>query len=114
MTKNLIHLNDANFANETAQGVTLVDFYADWCIPCKELEAKTFSNPQVITESKKFSALKADMTKSLSPQVEQLRDKYNIVGVPTVLILDSSGKETKRITGYVDPHEFYKILSQAD
>ncbi len=92
----------------------IIDFYADWCIPCKELDAKTFSDPKVISVSKKFSALKADMTKSLSPQVEELRDKYNIVGVPTVLILNSDGKEAKRITGYVDPHEFYKILSQVD
>ena len=92
----------------------IIDFYADWCIPCKELEASTFSNPKVINESQKFNAFKADMTKSLSPQVEALRNKFKILGVPTVLIINSKGQEAKRITGYVDAKEFYKILEGID
>ena len=88
----------------------IIDFYADWCIPCKELEASTFSNPDVIKVSKGYLALKANMTKSLSPEVESLRNKFNIVGVPTVLILNKKGNEVKRITGYVDAKEFYDII----
>ncbi|MDO8549305.1 MAG: protein-disulfide reductase DsbD [Ignavibacteria bacterium] len=92
-----------------ASGV-IIDFYADWCIPCKELDAFTFSDSRVIEESKKFYTFKADMTKSLSDEVEALRNKYNIVGVPTVLILDSEGNEVKRITGFVNADEFYKMM----
>ena len=92
----------------------IIDFYADWCIPCKELDASTFSNPEVIAASKNFRTFKADMTKSLSPEVEALRDKFKIVGVPTVLIIDKDGKEAKRITGYVSADEFYKILKNID
>lgn len=88
----------------------IIDFYADWCIPCKELDALTFSDPRVIELSKEFTTLKADMTRSVSPEVESLRNKFNIVGVPTVLILDSDGNELKRITGFVNADEFYKIL----
>lgn len=88
----------------------IIDFYADWCIPCKELDANTFSDGRVITLANNFVALKADMTKSLSPDVETLRNKYNIVGVPTVLIIDSKGKEIQRITGFVNADEFIKIL----
>ena len=51
------------------------------------------------------------MTKSLSPEVDSLRNKYNIVGVPTVLILNNKGTEVKRITGFVPAEEFLKILS---
>lgn len=91
------------------QGI-IIDFYADWCIPCKELDALTFSDPRVIELSKEFTTLKADMTRSVSPEVESLRNKFNIVGVPTVLILDSDGNELKRITGFVNADEFYKIL----
>ena len=90
----------------------IIDFYADWCIPCKELDAYTFSDPKVIEESKNFFTFKADMTKSLSNEVESLRNKYKIVGVPTVLILDSNGNEVKRITGFVNADEFYKIIKE--
>ena len=92
-----------------ASGV-IIDFYADWCIPCKELDAYTFSDPKVIEGSKNFYTFKADMTKSLSDEVEALRNKYNILGVPTVLILDNKGNEVKRITGFVNADEFYEII----
>ncbi|MBT8380392.1 MAG: thioredoxin fold domain-containing protein [Ignavibacteria bacterium] len=90
----------------------IIDFYADWCIPCKELDALTFSDPKVIELSKEFETYKADMTESLSPEVESLREQYKIVGVPTVLIIDSNGEEKERITGFVDADEFYEIISE--
>lgn len=92
----------------------IIDFYADWCIPCKELDALTFSDPNVIAESKKFVTLKADMTKSLAPDVSALREKYKIVGVPTVLILNSKGEEVKRITGFVDAQEFLEVIKSVE
>jgi thiol:disulfide interchange protein DsbD len=98
-------------SNISSRGV-VIDFYADWCIPCKELDALTFTDPKVIELSKEFDTYKADLTKSLSPEVEALREKYKIIGVPTVLILNSSGKEMNRITGFVNAEEFYKILSE--
>ncbi len=92
----------------------VIDFYADWCIPCKELDASTFRDPKVISTAKDFLTFKANMTKSLSPEVEALRNKYSIVGVPAVLIINSKGEEVKRITGYVDANEFLKILSSVE
>ena len=89
----------------------IIDFYADWCIPCKELDALTFSDPEVIELSKEFETYKADMTKSLSPEVESIRERFKIVGVPTVLILNSKGEEVERITGFVNAKEFYKTIS---
>jgi thiol:disulfide interchange protein DsbD len=97
-------------AEISGRGV-IIDFYADWCIPCKELDALTFSDPKVIKLSKEFETYKADMTESLSAEVESLREKYNIIGVPTVLILNSKGEEKERITGFVDAEEFYNIIS---
>ncbi len=100
--------SELQFASEK-KGV-IIDFYADWCIPCKELDALTFSDPNVIKLSEDFVNLKADMTKSVSPEVEALREKYNIIGVPTVLILNSQLKEIHRITGFVNAVEFSKYL----
>lgn len=102
--------NEASLLNISDKKGIIIDFYADWCIPCKELDALTFSDPRVIELSKDFSTFKADMTRSVSPEVESLRNKFKIVGVPTVLILDANGNELKRITGFVNADEFYKIL----
>lgn len=101
-------------ASATSTKGTIIDFYADWCIPCKELDALTFSDKRVIDESKTFAAYKADLTKSLSPEVEELRNQYKIVGVPTVLIIDSKGNEVRRITGFVTADEFLKYLKEVN
>jgi thiol:disulfide interchange protein DsbD len=90
----------------------ILDFYADWCIPCKELDALTFSNESVLEASKEFATYKVDMTKSLAPEVEKLRKEFNIIGVPTVIIIDSEGDEVKRITGFVPAEEFLNLLKE--
>lgn len=102
--------SESKLSGSIGQTPVIIDFYADWCIPCKELDAITFSDAKVIEESRKFLSLKADMTKSLSPEVESLRNKFKIVGVPTVLILDSNGSEINRITGFVNAEEFINII----
>ncbi len=103
----------AEYSAALGKSPMIIDFYADWCIPCKELDKETFSDDAVIKESKRFKALKADMTKSVSPEVEKLRNEFKIVGVPTVLIIDASGKEVARITGFVKPAEFVGTLKSA-
>ena len=91
----------------------VVDFYADWCIPCKELDAITFSDPTVAAELTKFTRYKVDMTQSVSEENEKLRNRFNIVGMPTVLIINSKGEEVERLTGFVNAKEFLKLLSKA-
>lgn len=90
----------------------IIDFYADWCIPCKELDALTFSDDKVIQATKDFTSLKVDMTKTLSDETEKLRKKFEIRGMPTVLIIDSNGEEKERITGFVNAEEFLKMVQQ--
>ena len=89
----------------------IIDFYADWCIPCKELDALTFSDPRVIEISKSFAAFKVDMTKTLSDETERIREKFNIRGMPTVLLISSNGEEVERITGFVNADEFLQLFS---
>ena len=86
----------------------IIDFYADWCIPCKELDEKTFSNGDVAGELGRFTRVKADLTKPEDPAVQELTKKYRIVGVPTIVFLDSSGREldAQRLTGFEPAQQF--------
>lgn len=88
----------------------IIDFYADWCIPCKELDALTFSNDKVIQATKEFTSMKVDMTKTISDETEIIRKKFEIRGMPTVIIIDSKGEEIERITGFINAEEFLKII----
>ena len=92
----------------------VIDFYADWCIPCKELDGITFSDETVVNKMKEFTGLKVDMTKSLSDETEAVRKKFKIVGMPTIIFYDSKGKEVKRLSGFVKPKEFIKILNKIE
>jgi thiol:disulfide interchange protein DsbD len=92
----------------------VVDFYADWCIPCKELDAMTFSDPDVIEKMKEFDNYKVDMTKTMSDRTERIRNKFDIVGMPTVILINSKGEEVKRITGFVNAEEFLSYLNKID
>jgi len=92
----------------------LIDFYADWCIPCKELDAITFSDAKVIDELKRFTSYKVDMTQTLSDETEKIRNKFNIVGMPTVLLINSKGEEVERLTGFVNAEDFLKLLKDVE
>ena len=87
----------------------VIDFYADWCIPCKELDKLTFSKQSVIKEFERFTVYKVDMTKN-DETYEQLRKRFNVIGMPTVLIIDSKGNEVKRLTGFVNEEEFLSYI----
>lgn len=87
----------------------VIDFYADWCIPCKELDKLTFSKQSVINEFERFTIYKVDMTKNDETN-EQLRKRFNVIGMPTVLIIDSKGNEVKRLTGFVNEEEFLSYI----
>jgi thioredoxin:protein disulfide reductase len=92
----------------------VLDFYADWCLPCKELDAKTFSDPAVARELNRFIRVKADLTLADDPKVQALAKQYEIIGVPAVLLLDASGKELRalRLNAYEPPDKFLERLQQ--
>lgn len=79
-------------ANESGRPV-VIDFFADWCIPCKELHKFSFSDQRVIQLSKNFTMLKADVTRGSSPEVKSLLKQYSIRGVPTIVFIGSDGRE---------------------
>jgi len=107
--------SDTSFEqSKAANQPIMIDFYADWCIPCKELDAITYSDQKVIDEAARFDNYKVDMTKSLSEETEKIRNKFKIVGMPTIILINSRGQEVKRLTGFVKPEEFLSILKAVD
>lgn len=88
----------------------LIDFGASWCTACKELEHETFPDPSVRTEAQKFVALRIDATDDEDPQVNKLKDKYKVVGLPTVIMLDKDGNEAARFNEFVKPDRFYAAM----
>lgn len=92
----------------------MIDFYADWCSPCRALEEDVFTDPEVVTLSKQFVNLRVDLTKR-HPRQEILQKQYHIRGVPTVLFIDRKGAEKKplRIESYVEIGEMIQHMQQA-
>lgn len=99
-------------ANANNQPVML-DFYADWCISCKEMEAYTFTDAKVKQTLAGFVLLQADVTKQ-SEEDKALLTKFNLIGPPAILFFDGSPQEKQalRVIGYQDALTFIKTLKQ--
>ncbi len=89
----------------------IIDFTADWCAACKELEAFTFSTPEVQGELERFVSAKIDFT-TKTGEVERLSGKYNIRGLPLIVFYDSQGNlvESERVIGFIDKDKMLGIL----
>jgi thiol:disulfide interchange protein DsbD len=96
-----------------ARKPVLIDFSADWCIPCREMEHSTFIDPSVVSEAKRFVRMKANLT-AQDKKTEELTSKFEIQGVPTTMLIDSAGKVTQRKVGYIGPREMLSDLRQVD
>jgi thiol:disulfide interchange protein DsbD len=92
----------------------IIDFYATWCIPCKELDEKTFSDAAVARDLDRFTRIKADLTNGQDPLVRELTMRYAIIGVPTIVFIDSSGHEQtqSRLIGFEGPEQFLARTKQ--
>ncbi|HVJ25197.1 MAG TPA: thioredoxin fold domain-containing protein, partial [Burkholderiales bacterium] len=90
----------------------MLDFYADWCVSCKEMEAYTFSDARVKQELDSMLLLQVDVTAN-SAEHKALLKRYSLFGPPGIIFFDAQGREVKglRVIGYQNADRFLKTLS---
>ncbi|NWG30722.1 MAG: protein-disulfide reductase DsbD [Rhodocyclaceae bacterium] len=108
--KNLAEL-EARVAAATKP--VLLDFYADWCVSCKEMEKLTFADPAVAAKMQEFVLLKADVTANTADDLALLK-RFNLFGPPgTIFFKDGQEIAGLRVVGYQPPAQFLTTLDQA-
>jgi thiol:disulfide interchange protein DsbD len=110
--KNIAEL-DARIAQANGK-IVMLDFYADWCVSCKEMERNTFSDAKIKTKLANVILLQADVTAN-SEDDKALLARYQLYGPPAILFYDKQGKEQidARVTGYQDAVQFMQSLQVA-
>lgn len=88
----------------------VLDFYADWCIPCHELDRRTFTDPDVMRAVSDHVRLKVDLTRMDSPASKAAAERFDVQGVPTIIFLDENGRERPgtRVVGFLPPPDFIR------
>ena len=99
-------------ANKNKQ-VTMFDFYADWCVSCKEMEEVTFKDSAVRLKLAKVHKIQADVTANDNIDTELLKH-FGIIGPPAILFFNDQGEELRnhRIVGYMDADKFLKHIAK--
>ena len=85
----------------------LLDFYAQWCLACKALDASVFSHPAVMAALGNYIFLKVD-----TDEHEEVAGHFNVVGMPTLVILNAEGHEIHRSVGMLNPQEYSQKLNE--
>lgn len=90
----------------------LLDFYADWCISCKEMEIKTFGNSAVAKKMQDFILVQADVTRNTAEH-QALLKQYGLFGPPGILLFSPTGEEqiNQRVVGFMPPDRFLLRLN---
>jgi len=110
----LDELNQKLSQAQQQQQPVMLDFYADWCISCKEMEAYTFSNNAVQKELSQFMLLQADVT-AMTADDNALLKHFNLIGPPAILFFDADKNEQEhlRLVGYKAADDFLNHVKQA-
>jgi len=92
----------------------MLDFYADWCVTCKEMERETFSDPAVHRALVNTTTLQADVTANDDIDQELLKH-YGLIGPPTIMFFGTDGKERRgyRVMGFLDAEDFRRQIEAA-
>ncbi len=107
----VVSLADLDERLEGAGRPAMLDFYADWCVSCKEMERFTFSDPRVRREMEGMLLVQVDVTKN-SDADKALLKRFSLFGPPGIIFFDAQGREIPglRVIGYQGPDRFLKTL----
>ncbi|MBS3809014.1 MAG: thioredoxin fold domain-containing protein [Desulfobacterales bacterium] len=89
----------------------VIVFYAEWCIPCRELKKHTLSDPRVIGKLREFKVFQVNLTRADDPETRRIQRRFEVRGVPTIILINSRGKNAERIVGMIEPRDFMEALS---
>ncbi|WP_321957203.1 protein-disulfide reductase DsbD [Paraburkholderia bannensis] len=98
-------------ALKTAGKPSMLDFYADWCVSCKEMEKFTFSDPRVQARLAQLGLLRADVTAN-STDDQSLLKRFGLFGPPGIIFFDAKGNEVLRVVGYENADKFLARLNR--
>ena len=92
----------------------MIDFRADWCTVCKQIEQETFTDPRVVEKAEEFVCIKVDTTDMADEKKKKLWKEYGIQGYPHIEFLDASGRqlEKHKINQFVAPEELLPTMDQ--
>jgi thiol:disulfide interchange protein DsbD len=92
----------------------MLDFYADWCVSCKEMEAFTFTDARVRQKLDRMLLLQADVTAN-NEEHKALLKRFSLFGPPGIIFFDAAGREIRglRVIGYQDADRFLEALERA-
>ncbi len=96
-----------------AQKPIMIDFYADWCLPCVKMDRETFTDPRVISQLGRFVSIRVDLTES-TEEGTRLTEKYSVAVIPTIAFFSPSGKLLSEFTinGFTPADEFLSHIKQ--
>lgn len=111
--KKIKNIQELELAIKNSNKPVMLDFWASWCISCKELEEITFQDEQVINKLQEFTLLKADVTEN-NDEDKALQKKFGVVGPPALIFWDKDKNEIQasRIIGYKNPKDFLEIVNK--